>query len=290
MRYVPYEQLDSTPNIIVDGAAGTGTVLTLSHWPKSGSPATLKRDTSAETVFAYLDSPLFHVQAEIASNNHFDEDGLVGIFALVDPLTAEKHRALLVDAASAGDFGVYKRRDAARIAFVLGAYADPDASPLPPAIFAMPYPQMSGELYKQLLQIMPCLLASLNDYKPLWEAEDQKLAASEELIEKGLITIEERPALDLAVVHVPENLPVQRVHQFASSRLAEWHHFAVYSRTPCTRMLIVQGQHVEFQYRYESWVQLASRRPPARVNLHGLASELNLDEASGGQWLFDGVD
>ena len=52
MRFVPYHELnDSTPNIIVDGAAGPGTVLTLSHWPKSGTPEALKRDTFRRDCF-----------------------------------------------------------------------------------------------------------------------------------------------------------------------------------------------------------------------------------------------
>src|SRR5580704_466334 len=118
-QFTPFDELDSSPNIIVDGAPGTGTVLTLSHWPKSGTPAGLRRDTSAEIVFAYLDSPDFHVDADLVSNNHFDEDGLVGIFALTAPSMAEKYRNLLVDAANAGDFGVYQRRDAARVVFTI---------------------------------------------------------------------------------------------------------------------------------------------------------------------------
>ena len=65
---------------------------------------------------------------------------------------------------------------------------------------------------------------------------------------------------------------------------------AIHSRTKCSRVLILQGQHVEFQYRYESWVQLASRRPPARVDLGALAAELNQEESSGGRWMFEGVD
>src|SRR3954469_1961894 len=104
MRYLPYQELSpSSPNIIVDGAAGPGTVLTLSHWPKSGTPAQLKRDTSAEIAFAYLDSPSFQVTAEIVSNNHFDEDGLIGMYALIDTANARKQRELLIDVASAGD-------------------------------------------------------------------------------------------------------------------------------------------------------------------------------------------
>lgn len=290
MRFVPYHQLDAAPNIIVDGAAGPGTILTLSHWPKSGTPANLKRDTSAEIVFAYLDTPSAHVQAEIASNNHFDEDGLVGIFTLIEPVIAEKNRELLLDTASAGDFGVFKRRDAARIAFTISAYADPDTSPLPAKIFARPYLEMAGELYTQLLKLMPDFLANPSAYEKYWKPEDDKLAASEDLIAQGRITIEERPTLDLAVARIPEDLARGPVHRFTQKRLAECHPFTLHSRTPCTRLLIVQGQHIEFQYRYESWVQLASRRPLPRVDLKPLASDLNEEETSGGRWVFDGVE
>jgi hypothetical protein len=277
-RFVPYDQLNSSPNIIVDGAATTGTVLTLSHWPKSGTPAELRRDTSAEIVFAYLDSPDIYPDADAVSNNHFDEDGLVGIFALLDRSAAEKSRELLIDVSRAGDFGVYQRRDAARIAFTLFAYADSNSSPLPKELFEMPHLQMAGQLYQHLVEILPRILADVDAYKHLWEAEDAKLSASERLIENGDISIEERPDLDLAVIQIPEN------------DLTECHPFALHSRTNCTRLLIEQGQHVEFQYRYESWVQLASRRPPSRVDLKDLARELNLEETSEGRWVFDGVE
>ena len=289
-HFVPYDQLNSSPNIIVDGAATTGTVLTLSHWPKSGTPPDLRRDTSSEIVFAYLDSPAPRVNANAVSNNHFDEDGLVGIFALTNLSAAEKYRELLVDVANAGDFGVYRRREAARIAFTISACADSKASPLPKELFEMPYQQMAGQLYEYILNIFPQLLTDLNGYKHLWEAEDVKLSASEKLIENGDITIEERPGLDLAIVNMPVGLPPTRVHRFTRVCLTECHPFALHNRTKCTRLLVVQGQHVEFQYRYESWVQLASRRPPLRVDLGDLALEFNQEEESEGRWVFDGVE
>lgn len=288
--FVPYDRLDSSPNVIVDGAAAAGTVLTLSHWPKSGTPAGLKRDTSAEIVFAYLDSPDLYPNADSVSNNHFDEDGLVGVFALTDPLTAEQNRDLLMDVASAGDFGVYKRRDAARIAFAISTCADSNTSPLPKEIFEMPYPQMAGRLYESLLEFVPRFIASLNDYKNLWETEDTKLSASEQLIEDGKITIEEHPRLDLAVVHIPGDLLPMPLNDFGQLCLNECHPSAINSRTKCSRLLVVQGQQIEFQYRYESWVQLVSRRPPPRVNLKNLADELNQNETSEGHWVFDGVE
>ncbi len=290
MRFVPYHQLDSSPNIIVDGASGRGTVLTLSHWPKSGTPANLKRDTSAEIAFAYLDSPSFHVPADIASNNHFDEDGLIGIYALVDADNARANRDLLIDAASAGDFGVFRRREGARLSFTISAYADPESSPLDKGLFEFPNPEMVGRLYSELLALVPDFIANLSRYKKFWEGEDEKLTVTEQLIADGTITVEEHPALDLAVVHIGERLVENTVHRFTQSDKAEWHPFAIHSRTPSSRLLVVQGRHIEFHYRYESWVQLASRRPLPRVDLGNLAGELNEEETSGGQWVFDGVD
>jgi hypothetical protein len=276
--------------VIVDGARNDETVLTLSHWPKSGSPAELKGDTSTAIVFNYLESPSFHVEADAVSNNHFDEDGLVGIFAMLQPAVAGRHRDLLVDVAQAGDFGIFVRRHAARIAFVLSAYADPESSPLPGSLFSLPYVEIASELYVHLLDVLPTLLTSVDDYRTLWENEDAKLTASEQLIEQGSITIDEQPDLDLAVVRLPDDLTRQRVHRFTQRRLAECHPFALHNRTACTRLMLLQGRRVEVQYRYESWVQLASRKPAPRVDLSKLASELNQEETTGGRWVFDGVD
>ncbi len=290
MRFLPYRDVSSVPNVIVDGAATQNTILTLSHWPKSGTPAELKGDTSAAIVFNYLDSPRFHVDADAVSNNHFDEDGLVGIFSLIDPSTATRHRALLLDTAQAGDFGVYADRRAARIAFTLAAYANADTSPLPGRIFQLPYPEMASGLYGELLGLLPRLLTSLNEFRAWWEDEDDKLAASEDLIERGIITIEERPALDLALVRIPDDLTSQRVHRFTQPRLTECHPFALHNRTRCSRLLVLHGARAELQYRYEGWVQMASRRPAPRVDLSLLADELNLAETAGGRWVFDGVE
>jgi hypothetical protein len=212
------------------------------------------------------------------------------MFAILDPVAGAAHRDLLIDAANAGDFGVYRRRDAARIAFTISAFADPETSPLPAEVFALPYLEMAGRLYDGILEVLPSLLKNLGAYQSLWETEDGRLAMSEELFEQGEIGIEERAAVDLAIVRIPENLLPQRVHRFTQIRFAECHPFSVNSRTLCNRLLLMQGRHIEFQYRYESWVQLATRRPPARIDLTDFARELEEQETSGGHWVFDGVD
>jgi len=274
MRFVPYDRA-TIPNIVVDASANDRTVLTLSHWPQSSTPAELKADTSAEIAFNYLDSPRLHVACDAVTNNHFDQDGLIGVYALIDPFNATRHRELLADVAAAGDFGVFKSRDAARISFVIQTFADPATSPLPAEILHLPYPRLAEELYIRFLDLMPRLIAEPEAFKSYWQDEDLALAKSEELIEKKLVSIEEVSDLDLGVVHVPQG--------------SLCHPLAIYNTTTCTRILRIQGKHVEFKYRYETWVQLISRRTPARINLSNLASELNLEE-TGGQWIFDGVD
>ena len=290
MLFLPYAQVQSAPNVIVDGAPTGHTVLTLSHWPKSGTPAALRGDTSTAIVFNYLDAPSFHVEADAVSNNHFDEDGLVGMLVLLDPVLAGRHRDLLMDVAQAGDFGVFASRDAARIAFVLAAYANAGTSPFGERLFDLPYPQRAGELYERLLGLLPRLLVDLEDYRSLWESEDASLTASEALIDKGLVTIDEQADLDLAVVRLPEELEPQPAHRFTQPRLAECHPFALHNATRCSRLLLLRGSRVELQYRYEGWVQMASRRPSLRVDLTELANELNQSEGSAGRWVFDGVD
>src|SRR5579875_1328473 len=98
LDYVPYHRLDGRPNVVVDGSPTDGTVLTLTHWPGYAAPPGLARDLSAEMAFAYLDAGAGrHGPARAVSNNHFDQDGLVGLFALARPEEAEPRRRLLED-------------------------------------------------------------------------------------------------------------------------------------------------------------------------------------------------
>ena len=276
MRFVGYADAASEPNVIVDGAANDGTLMTLSHWPRSGTPADLMADTSTAIVFNYLDRPDLHVPADVVSNNHFDEDGLVGIYALLEPDAAASRRDLLIDVAQAGDFGVFTSRRAARVAFALSAHADPRTSPLPRSLFDRPAAQADEAVYRALLDVLPRLLADVDEYRSLWGPEDEALTRTERLFDDGRITLEEQPALDLAVVRGPA--------------AGEWHPMAVHTRTAATRLLLVHGTRVEFRYRYESWVQMASRRPALRVDLTALADELTREDGADGRWRFEGVE
>src|SRR3954451_20485008 len=113
LRFLPYADTVDLPNVIVDGAANVGTRLTLSHWPGSPTPPELLADLSAEIAFRAADEPERFAGLEVVSNNHFDQDGLASVYALVEPDGARARREHVIDVARAGDFGTFTSRDAA---------------------------------------------------------------------------------------------------------------------------------------------------------------------------------
>lgn len=151
MRYGDYGASAEVANIVVDGSPNAGTVLTLTHWPGIPAPPGMARDLSAEMAFAYLDDPPEHPPADIVTNNHFDQDGLVSIFALCHPDEALRHRELLIDVAAAGDFATYHDRRAARASMVLAHRGAAETS--------CSYSEFTHQLYSDLLpELLPIVL------------------------------------------------------------------------------------------------------------------------------------
>lgn len=284
MEYVAWDDLHGRPSIIVDGYPAEGSVLTLSHWRESGSPEELADDLSTQIAFRYLDRPDLAVDAEAVSNNHFDEDGLCGIFAVLHPEDALARRERLIQVASAGDFDVFTDRDGARVAFALGTCADEHRSPLGDAFFARPYPKVSAGLYEELLGRLPEMVDHPDRFREQWEAEDSWFARDDERVRSGAIRIEERPEIDLAIVTLPgESEPILD----DEVNLLGCHSSAIHNRTRLHRILAMRGRAFQLRYRYETWVRYMSRPTMTRVDLAPLAEELT---SSAGKWVFDDVD
>jgi hypothetical protein len=273
MRYVAYHLLAGMPNIVVDGYGTDGTLLTLSHWPGSGTPAALRDDLSTQIAFRYLERPDMAVPAEAVSNNHYDEDGLCGMYALIDPDDGMRRREMLVDVASAGDFGTFRSRDAARVAMALTAYGEASRSPLPPDVFSRPYPDQTAVLYEETLSLLPAMLDDPARFGSLWADEDARLERDLERVRTNDVTIDEAPDIDLAIVTSPD---------------PEVHQMAIHNSTERMRVLITNGARHRLYYRYETWVQYVSRPVMPRVDLTPLAARLS--DEDGAPWEFDDVD
>ena len=287
LRFVSEHEIAGIPNVVVDGSPNPDTVLTLSHWPGSPTPVELLDDLSAQIAFRALAEPQRFDGIKAVTNNHFDQDGLVSAYALLQPEHALEHRDFLIDVARAGDFGTFVSRDAARIAMIVAALDDDALSPLPADVLASPYPQRCGALYEWTLPRLPEMLTTMDQWRHLWADEDAHLTASLRLLADGGIRVTDHHDIDLAVVEVLIARSAQPVHRFTRGESATVHPMAINNATDCLRVLTIEGSRYSLELRYESWVMLVSRTVAPRPDLRLLAEELNALEPGKGQWRAD---
>lgn len=256
-------------------------MLVLSHWRNSGTPEALRDDSSAQIVFKYLTRPDHHVFVEGVTNNHFDADGLVGLFSILNPQEARPQRKFLEDVAAAGDFAICEDRDAAHVSFVIDAWLDPVRSPLNQTVFKAPYGEFTNILYEELLPRFAQIVEKIDRFEKFWIDQEELLAESEEKFEKKRFRLEEYPEIDLAVVTMPDSnlTPSQSIHQMA-----------IHNRTNCLRILLLQENKYELYFRYESWVDFWSRKTMPRIDLNDLAATLTKQESMDGVWTHDDIE
>jgi hypothetical protein len=292
VHYQPFHKLGRTPNIVVDGPANEATVLALSHWRGSGTPTRYRADLSAQIVFNFLDDQANHLDhlknCHTVSSNHFDEDGLVSMFSLLYPERAINFRDILIDVASAGDFGVFRSRHAARISFVISAWSNPELSPLNQSVLARPYPEITAVLYEELLIRLPNVIEKIDHLKRYWEEEDEFLSLSEAALEDKIIVLEEFADIDLAVVYVSADFPPVLRSQGVSWVSNTVHPMAIHNKTERMKILIIKGNKYQLYCRYETWVDYASRTLVPRVDLSAFAEQLTKLEKRRAHWQYNG--
>ena len=152
-----------------------GTALHLSHWAGNRTPAEHKRDTSTEIALAFAQTERDALADLGVANNHFDSDGVLSVWALVDPDRAMKHRDRMVAAAEAGDFDEWPdddgvRLDAAIRALARGAKNDAAA-------------------YDRVLPDLEALFGDLSAREDLWMEEWRVLVAAEQAAREGALEV-----------------------------------------------------------------------------------------------------
>lgn len=278
LTFAPHHRLEGRPSIVVDGSPAPGTVLTVTHWPGYPPPAGIEDDLSAQMAFRLLDRPdLVPPGTEAVSNNHFDQDGLVSIHALVAPDEAAPRRRFLEDVASAGDFAVSRHRDAARVSMVLASWAKAEG-------LSADYAEATAVLYEDALGRLPELCDHVDRHRDVWGEEDAALTASDEAFAAGRAAIEEHPDLDLAVVTVAADAPGAGGHRFGHEWVAGLHPMAVNGRTQRVTLARIRGRRYDVELRYEGWVQMATRKVRARRDLGPLAARLQDEETGDAVW------
>ncbi|MFN7131732.1 MAG: DUF6687 family protein, partial [Myxococcales bacterium] len=266
MRFVAYAPGMARDDVLsVDGIAPTGP--NLSHWPGNRTPVALRADTSTEILLKAIALPdVWSVlKREVVTNNHYDTDGLLSVWAALNPVWARQHSALLCDAAWAGDLSRFTSREAVILDLCVAGLNEHPKSPLASELAGLPAdsPERLARVFAHALEHLPELVARPERYRPLWE---EGLAAAEagfEAFESGrakLIAIE--PLIDLVAIQ-------------SEAPLAP---LAFRTRAPRARTLLCIGRPGRWSYRFrdeiESWFDLQTVRTPARVPLAPLTQTL----------------
>ena len=167
----------------------------------------------------------------------------------------------------------------------VAALVDPERGALLDAEDLADTNRRTARAYEALLPRLPEILEHPERFARHYAEEQAALVASRQLIDGGVVAIEEHRELDLAVVTLSR--PVDWSHRLGHRSAVPLHPIALHSASPCSRMLIIDGARRAYHDRYESWVAYCSRRLPLRRDLTPLASRLNELERNGGSWRGD---
>src|SRR5437868_9047892 len=174
MRFEFYtDGIADIPKLSVDGTVDNA--IHFSHWQGNDTPAEVKADTSTEIALNLVASPnrdaLTH-GIELVTNNHFDTDGVLSVWTVLNGERALAYRDLLVAAAEAGDFSEYSSDDGVRVSIAIqgSEQANPagdDGSPLA-CLLAGENIDDDARAYELVLPEVERLLSNINDYEALW--------------------------------------------------------------------------------------------------------------------------
>lgn len=265
MRYLPYGPLlNGVRHAVAGGAPRPDTTLTLSGLPGVRLPAELRADTAAEIVLNLLRSSRHAAllnDIEVVSCDEFHADGLLSIWSLLHPAEAVARLAKVEEAARAGLFAASVSSEARQFACWVNSVAEE-------------HPGAPEQAYQAALPLVESVLDQPRDHDLAWIGEYSDIIKDEAMLHSGAVEIENYPELDLAVLTTPLRL----------------HDTVRFSATSMFRVLTVRSENTfTLEYRLESWLQYASRRPLPRLDLQPLAARLNLFEQRPGQWRADPI-
>ena len=205
---------------------------------------------------------------DVATIDHYDEDGVIALaFSVVEGL-ADRHSELLVEAARVGDFGVVHDRRAALISFSLAALSDPSRTPLRSVQAHQnqraTHLEVCGLAAAHALTILTELAEDPLHFENLWHDEAVAFDAAVEGI-GDWIDVEDVPDHDLAIVRIAPDHSLEALDGWGDLI----HPAAVNSVTERMRIATIAAGRMQLRYRYETWVSFETRRLRPRVDLSG---------------------
>jgi hypothetical protein len=273
------ERLAAMPFLCVDGVVPTG--LNLSHWPGNRTPSHLRADTSTGMALKLARDPEREAWlrgVSIVTNNHFDTDGLLSVYAVLHPEQALSHAEALVQAARTGDFGEFNTPEAFKFDAIVSAFDEDEISPIAGRIRGRPEHERYQIIYDHLLALLPGLLATTGRYQPLWSKPLADLMRSL-LSVRSVARVREHDAARLTVIEADR--PLDRTARF---NIARHHRVLTALRSP-------DGWIYEMAFQVHSWFDTVTPPRGGRIDLAAMAAAFDaLESGREGCWSYTGSD
>jgi hypothetical protein len=280
------------PKLSVDGTVDNA--IHFSHWKGNETPASVKADTSTEIVLnlvAAANRDQLTQGIDLVTNNHFDTDGALSVWTMLNGERALQLREKLIAAAEAGDFCELSSVDAVRASIVIqGSDSPTDKSGSPLAR------QLAGEdindearAYELVLPHVERVITDTNAFEELWRESWTRIKAALDSFAKGASRVEEDTNARLSVVTLAPEV-------FGADGFDPYHHsapFTAISHHARGELFLIatplnHGWAYRIDYPYYSWAETVVRPAIARRDFSGLVSRLNeLEKSTNGSWQID---
>ncbi|HKO35977.1 MAG TPA: DUF6687 family protein [Pyrinomonadaceae bacterium] len=293
MRFEFYsDAIAAEPKLSVDGTVDNA--IHFSHWKGNETPASVKADTSTEialNVVAAANRDQLTQGIDLVTNNHFDTDGVLSIWSMLNGERALESRAKLISAAEAGDFCELSTTDGVRASIVIqGSDSPTDKSGSPLAR------QLAGEdiideerAYELVLPYVERVITDTNAFEELWRESWTRIEAALDSFAKGASRVEEDTNARLSVVTLAPEV-------FGANGFEPDQHsapFTAISHHACGELFLIatplgDGWAYRIDYPYYSWAETVVRPAVARRDFSSLVRQFNdLDKSTTGQWQSD---
>jgi len=293
MRFEFYsEAIADLPKLSVDGTVDNA--IHFSHWNGNRTPASVKADTSTEIALNVVASPNREELTsgiDLVTNNHFDTDGVLSCWTMLNGERALPLRDKLIAAAEAGDFSELSSVDGVRASILIQGSDSPidkSGSPLAQHLAGEDFND-EARAYDLVLPHVEHVLTHTGEYEPLWRESWARIEAALDSFAKGSSCVVEDREAKLSIITLGPEIfspsgfkPTRHAPPFtAISHHAHGELFLI--ATP-----LENGWAYRIDYPYYSWAVTVVRPKIARRNLNELMQELNgLEKSSLGRWRMD---
>ena len=249
--------------------------LHFSHFKGNKTPPKYKADTGTEIALKVAaDAAFDRERVPICTNNHYDTDGVLAVWAMCFPEDSLMSKDVAIRAAETGDFKHYSTDEAFKIDAAIEGYRHAATSPYAATIAGLDPAAADGYVYQKLSHMFPDLWQELDKHKALWEKPLEHLNRDFDLFRAKSFSVKEHWDEWLSVVegpHEPHPVAVDRFCQGRAFLIAHPGHAK-------------KGLGYAVDYTYYSWADTVQREKLDWIDLAPMAEKLNAADKGDGKW------